>query len=426
MNMGLAERIRASEHGNGMCGTVSRLGIPTGGQVDFHPLQIPDLKVQFRIIHSVLMSDPGNMKNKVVMITGASGFLGSAICVDLNQDHDVIGVDCRTPSAALRRAAPDVRWYRVDISDPADINSLFERLAESRRPVDFVLHMAAFYHFGQYWLPEYDRVNIRGLHNMLDGARRVGTRRFVFAGSIASLPPPLPGHTLTERSSPGMATAYTRSKTIGEAMLAKYSEPMATLALRIAGVFSDWCELPPLYSLMKLWSKPNFMGQMIPGRGLSGFPYIHRLDLVQCVRRVLRQHENLATAEVLFASPPGCTTHNELFAAIRRACGARFDPKPIFIAPGLAKSVLFVKNRIKAVMGRKRYERRWMMDYIDTPLVVDTAYTRRKLQWTPGPEWSVLNRMPALIQHFLEDRRAWEARNVRRNEGCYAYAEDER
>jgi nucleoside-diphosphate-sugar epimerase len=361
------------------------------------------------------------MERKVVLVTGSSGFLGSAICVDLSRDYNVIGVDRREPSAALRHQAAGVRWYTLDIADQAGVSAFFDRLTAGRRPIHFVLHMAAFYHFGQYWLPEYDRVNVRGLRNILEGAVRAGTRRFLFAGSIASLAPPLPGKLLSEKSSPVTATAYTRSKTIGESLLARYSDRMPTLSLRIAGVFSDWCELPPLYSLMKLWSQPHAMGRMIPGRGASGFPYIHRRDLVRCVRRIIETHDRLAASEILFASPPGCTTHNELFAVIRSACRAPCDPNPIFVTPTLARCLLFVKNRAKAALGRKSYERRWMMDYVDTPLVVDTTYTREKLQWTPGPELGILNRMPVLMRRFIENRPAWEQRNVRRNEGRYAY-----
>jgi nucleoside-diphosphate-sugar epimerase len=364
------------------------------------------------------------MEKKVIIVTGSSGFLGSAICVDLCRVYRVVGVDCRPPSAVLQRMAPEVRWHQMDISDSEGVKTFFDGLSAERLPIDFVLHMAAFYHFGQHWLPEYERVNVRGLQNILEGACRMGTRRFIFAGSIASLPPPPEGGALTEKSPPGNATAYTKSKTIGEALLAQYSERMPTLALRIGGVFSDWCELPPLFSLIKMWSNPYPVGRVIPGRGATGFPYIHRRDLVTCVRRTIQRHESLARSEILFASPSGYTTHNELFTVIRRTCGEQFDLNPIYVAPGLARYALFVKNLAKAMLGRKRYERRWMMDYVDTPLVVDTTYTTEKLQWTPGPELGILNRIPVLMQRFKADRKKWERRNIRRNEGRYAYAPD--
>jgi hypothetical protein len=83
--------------------------------------------------------------------------------------------------------------------------------------------------------------------------------------------------------------------------------------------------------------------------------------------------------------------------------------------------MLTVKNGLKIVLRQKRYERRWMMNYVDMPLAVDTRKTQQKLQWTPGPELNTSNRLPILMERFLSNRMEWEVRNIRRNEGCYQY-----
>ena len=363
------------------------------------------------------------MGNRSVIVTGSSGFLGAAICADLSRDHHVYGIDRREPSQALRAAAPGVRWVTVDISDRNRVDTFFNTIEDRYRPVDFVLHMAAFYHFGQYWQPEDERTNVQGLRNILDGARRLGTRRFIFAGSIASLPSPAPGQALTEASQPIASLAYPRAKSLGEKMLAQYTAAMPTVALRIAGVFSDWCELPPLFSLMRLWSRPGLLGRGIPGRGNSGFPYIHRQDLVACTRQIITRHEQLARGETLFASPDGCTTHNALFPLIRSAVDPRFSSRPVYVPTWAAQWGLFFKNSIKVLFQQKRYERRWMMAYVDRPLVVDTAYTRKVLEWSPAPEWGILERLPVMMKRFQEHRHAWDHRNIRRNEGNYQYSE---
>ena len=146
--------------------------------------QLPwHLPADFAHFKSVTMGKP------VIIVTGSSGFLGSAICVDLNRDFQIVGMDCRAPSIALQKQASEVWWQDIDISDSAGVNAVFDRIAARYPRIEFVLHMAAFYHFGQHWLPEDERVNIRGLRNILEGASRVGTKRFVFAGSIASLAP---------------------------------------------------------------------------------------------------------------------------------------------------------------------------------------------------------------------------------------------
>ena len=122
------------------------------------------------------------MGKRTVIVTGSSGFLGSAICVDLARDSNVVGVDRRRPSDELQRQAPSVQWHLLDISDTAQVQTTFRRITETYPHVDFVLHMAAFYHFGSYWLPEYDRTNVQGLQNILKGAMDMRAKRFIFAG----------------------------------------------------------------------------------------------------------------------------------------------------------------------------------------------------------------------------------------------------
>lgn len=361
------------------------------------------------------------MDGQIIIVTGSSGFLGSAICVDLSRTNTVIGMDCRPPSTALEREAFRAHWNAIDIADTRGVDALFDRVIRRHGRVDLVLHMAAFYHFGQRWRPEDERVNVRGLRNILDAAARVHTRRFIFAGSIASLPPPPPGEALTEASTPIETTAYTRSKTVGESLLAQYGDRLPAIALRIGGVFSDWCELPPLYSLMRLWRRPGPMGRMVPGRGRTGFPFIHRQDLVDAVGAVIACNDELAPFDILFAAPSGCTMHDALFTGVHQACRPHLPLRPIHVSPALARWFLMLKNGLKVILGRKRYERRWMMDYVDTPLVVDTAVTRRKLRWSPDPRRSIENRLPVLVKHLLADPARWERRNVRRNEGRYEY-----
>jgi nucleoside-diphosphate-sugar epimerase len=364
------------------------------------------------------------MANGSIIVMGSSGFLGSAICVDLSRTWPVIGIDRRPPSRALANAASGAQWHLIDIAERDALEGLFQQLVRQRQRIDFVLHLAAFYHFGRYWTPACERTNVRGLENVLAGAWRAGVGRFIFAGSIASLPPPPPGRRLTERTAPEGVVAYSRAKAIGERMLARYSSRLPTVSLRIGGVFSDWCELPPLYSLMRLWTQPGPVGRFLPGCGDSGFPFIHRRELVSCVRRVLARHQHLERCETLFAAPAGHTSHRELFPVIRQAWRPQAVPRPILIPTPLARWILFIKNSAKLLVRRKRYERRWMMDYVDRPLTVDTAHTARRLGWHPDPGAGILARLPQMVERLKRQRRVWERRNVRRNEGRYAYGEE--
>ena len=304
---------------------------------------------------------------------------------------------------------------------PKPPQALFERIAQTHGQIDFVIHFAAYYHYGRHWRREYDLHNIQGTRNVLEAACRSGAGRVIFAASIASLVPPPPGAALTEDACDMADFPYCKSKAAGERLCAERHKELPAVVMRIGGVFSDWCELPPLYSLIRLWSRPGPLGRCIPGLGKTGFPYIHRDELVRFVRRVIEKSDGLSRHEVLFASEDGCTCQNELFHPVRRLCQRNLSGNPIHVPPRLVVLFLYLKLAGNSLLFRKTYEQPWMLAYADRPLRVDTRYTRHKLDWSPKDEYRILNRLPLLMANFRNHRSSWRVRNIRRNEGNYQY-----
>jgi len=87
------------------------------------------------------------MTKPIVIITGASGFLGSAVCIDLALNFTVVAVDRREPSLLLKKAGPQVIWHIVDIADNQAISNIFAQTKDSFGQIDFVIHFAAYYDF---------------------------------------------------------------------------------------------------------------------------------------------------------------------------------------------------------------------------------------------------------------------------------------
>jgi nucleoside-diphosphate-sugar epimerase len=359
--------------------------------------------------------------DRTIVITGSSGYLGSALCAELSRDRPIVGIDRRPPSPALRKAAPRATWENLDISDAEAVSNAFQRIGRSHGGIDFVIHFAAYYHYGRGWRREYDIHNIQGTRNVIEAACRVGAGRIIFAASIAALLPPPPGEALTEEAGDMADFPYCRSKAAGERLCAERLDDLPAVVLRIGGVFSDWCELPPLYSLIRLWSRRGPLGRCVPGRGQTGFPYIHRDELVRFVRRVIEKNKTLARHEVLFASEDGCTCHEDLFPSIRRLSGQSTSANPIHVPPALAALFLYLKVATNGLLFRQTYEQPWMLTYADRPLRIDARGTQRKLDWKPRNEYCVLNRLPVLTANFRDHRSYWLSRNIRRNEGNYQF-----
>ena len=356
----------------------------------------------------------------VVVITGGAGFLGSAVTVDLARDHQVVAIDRRRPSAQLAGAAPAVRWWQADIAHARCVDSAFARARQQYGRVDFVVHLAAFYHFGTDWRREYQRTNLEGTAHVLRAARSSGVRRFLFASSIAAMLPAPPGECLTENTPATDYIPYARSKAMGEALVHEASERMPAAVLRIGGAFSDWSELPPLSALVRLWAGRGPLRCIVVGRGQTGMPYIHRLDVARVVRRVIERHRELGPYEVFLACQDGAVLHQDLFRAVAKADAAG-GRDPIHLPPGAARLGLHARRAFAGLVGDPPYERPWMLQYIDRPWVADTRYTRNKLDWQCTEGMGVLDRLPVILSRFRHERRAWERRNRLRDEGRYVY-----
>lgn len=361
------------------------------------------------------------MTKPVVVITGASGFIGSAVCVDLAKDFMVIAIDRREPTEQLRRAAPQAIWHIVDIAENQAILKVFAQTKSDFGQIDFVIHLAAYYDFGTDWVPEYQRTNVDGMAKVIDASINEGVKRLIFASSIAAMEPPAMGSYLTEESPTSEFLPYARSKSLGERLLAEASPHLPCNILRIAGVFSDWCELPPLYSLMKLWTSAFPFGCIIPGSGESGIPYIHVSDLVPLVRLCILQNNKLGLYNIFLASQHGAVFHRQLFPVIRSAITYSRNRRPIHLPRKLAKSGAWVRYSLGGISGNRPYERPWMLDYVDKPWNTDTSNTRRILDWDCRPELGLLRKIPDIQNNRKTDPKGWEERNISRNERRFSY-----
>ena len=362
------------------------------------------------------------MKPPVVVVTGAAGFLGSATVVDLARDHRVVATDLRAPPEPLLAATPGVEWERFDIADTASVDACFRRARARHGGVDVVVHYAAFYHFGADWRPEYDLTNLDGTRNILEAALRHRARRLIFASSVAANLPPPPGQRLNERSPADGTIPYARSKAIGEAMVEERAPRLPAVVLRIGGVFSDWCELPPLHSLIRMWSRRGPAGRIVPGRGRTGVPYIHRKDLVARVRACIARREELGAFERLLACERRAVLHEELFPAVRRLTFGR-SSRPLYVPRAFARAGLVLASAVGRGVGIRIFERPWMARYIDRPWLVDCRVSEQTLPRPPNAGLELLERLPAMVGNRLRDPARWRLRNRRRRQRQYLYRE---
>ncbi len=186
-----------------------------------------------------------------LLITGAAGFLGSALANQLaSQGHTVLGVDdCSTGDPKVLSSA--VQFTRGDVNDRPKLWTLLQE-------VDCVYHLAARVIVPESVLypREYNQVNVGGTVTLMEAMRDVGVRRVVFisSGAIYGNQPLQP---VKEDAIPNPRSPYAVSKLAAEYYVKTIGAlwGIETVCLRVFNAYGPGQHLPPVHTPVI----PNFL-----------------------------------------------------------------------------------------------------------------------------------------------------------------------
>lgn len=344
-----------------------------------------------------------------ILVTGASGFVGKIFLEAVIGKYRLFCLARKSPKEAGVPKDENMRWTQVDIGNWDALQEV-KRCINSNGGADYVLHLASYYDFTNAPNPEYDRTNVLGTSNVLSLAKEIGAKRFIFASSLAACKFPAEGKSLDEQSSPDADIPYARSKRAGEDLIKEHSDFFSITIIRIAAVFSDWCEYPPLYMFLKAWLSKAWDARILGGKGESAVPYIHINDLIKLILQVIEKSNQLPKFAIYNASPNHTTSHLDLFnASTRYYFGAEIKPvkmPKLFAVLGLA-----FRQFLGPLFGHPSFEKLWMIKYIDKKLTTDATKTQKELDWNPAPRNDLKRRLLILIENLKNHESIWQMRN---------------
>ncbi|MGB6510450.1 MAG: NAD-dependent epimerase/dehydratase family protein, partial [Xanthobacteraceae bacterium] len=116
----------------------------------------------------------------MILITGASGFVGSAVARCLLQSGEHVRALVRSTSSRTNLADPRLQIVEGDISDAASIR-------RAMTGVRYLFHVAADYRLWARRPDDIVRTNVEGTRNVMNAALAAGVERVVYTSSVATL-----------------------------------------------------------------------------------------------------------------------------------------------------------------------------------------------------------------------------------------------
>jgi nucleoside-diphosphate-sugar epimerase len=124
--------------------------------------------------------DEGKLK---VLVTGASGFLGSHVAEQLSQaGHEVVALVRKSSNRKFLETLPNVNFAYGAVEDAHAVD-------QAVRGVDAIVHSAGLVKArGE---AEFEKTNVEGTKNLLASVRNhaPGLKRFVFVSSLTAVGP---------------------------------------------------------------------------------------------------------------------------------------------------------------------------------------------------------------------------------------------
>lgn len=339
----------------------------------------------------------------VVIVTGSSGLIGSAVVERLAERYHLVGFDRGGPPHPPTVAACVEVDLTSDESVQGGLRGVRERHGER---IASVIHLAAYYDFSGEPSPKYDEITVRGTERLLRALRPFQVEQFVFSSTMLVHAPCQPGQRIDEDWPLDPTWAYPQSKVTTEALIQAQRDEMPVVLLRIAGVYDDQGHSIPLAHQIQRIDERRLTSRVYPGNTAHGQAFVHLADVVDAFTRLVERRAQLPPVLPLLIGEPETVSYDELQHALGHLIHGE-DWETREIPKALAKTGAWIQDALP--LGEEPFIKPWMIDRADDHYALDITRARSLLGWEP--QRSLRETLPKMVAALRADPLGWYRAN---------------
>jgi len=341
---------------------------------------------------------------EIVLITGSSGFIGSAAVERFAERFAVVGLD--RPGAP--HPPPAAECVEVDLASwdsvEAGLRQVRQRFGDR---IASVIHLAAYYDFSGEPSPLYEEITVRGTERLLHALQKgfqVG--QFVFSSTMLVHAPCEPGQRIDEDWPLEPKWDYPQSKVQTEELLRAQHGDIPVVLLRIAGVYDDQCHSIPLAHQMQRIRERWLTSHVFPGDTSHGQSFVHLDDLIDAFVLVAQRRAQLPSETALLIGEAETLSYDELQREFGQLIhGEEWETTQI--PKAVAKTGAWLQDNLPLV--EEPFIKPWMIDLADDHYALDIGRARTVLGWEPRR--SLRGTLPQMVAALKADPLGWYQEN---------------
>ncbi|QBR83402.1 NAD-dependent epimerase/dehydratase family protein [Legionella israelensis] len=346
-----------------------------------------------------------NVKKPVVLITGSSGNIGSAITQALKNDYDVVGFDMEGTKCD----------FTFDITSTASIELALKRFKESYgNKIATVIHLAAYFDFSGEESPLYEAVNVEGTKNLLQKLQNFEVEQFIYTSTMLVHQPCQPGEMINEDSSLNPKWIYPQSKLKTEKIIKKHHGDIPYLILRLAGLYNESSCVPTLsHQIARIYER-RVKSHLYAGDLRAGQSFIHQDDLVDLFKKAVDKRQELPEEDIILAGESQAVSYQNLQEQITQLIHQE-KAEIITVPSSIAKAGAWIEEKSEPIVpddfdqGEKPFIRPFMIDMASDHYSLDISKAKKQLDWEPKNR--IENTLPKIIQFLKKDPEQWYEKN---------------